>query len=331
MIGRRDFITLLGGAAAWPLAARAQQLNAVRRIGVLTGYEESDPDAPPHVEALREGLTALGWVEGRNIRTDFRWSATNSDLVARHAKELVASQPDVLLARTTPVALALKRETQSIPIVCVQVAEPIESGLVASLARPGGNITGFTNFEASMGGKWVELLNEIAPDVVRVAFIFNPRTAPYADGFVRAAEAAAVSQHLELIPSPVHDDGEIAGVLAALANRDGGGLVGMADTFVVAHRELILELAARHRLPAVYSNRLFVPSGGLMAYAVDTLDLFQRAASYIDRILKGASAGDLPVQQPSKFELAINLKTAKALGLTVSQTLLYIANEVIEL
>jgi putative tryptophan/tyrosine transport system substrate-binding protein len=229
------------------------------------------------------------------------------------------------------VALALKRQTQTIPIVCVQVAEPIESGLVSGLARPGGNITGLTNFEASMGGKWLELLNEIAPGVARVAFIFNPRTAPYADGFVRAAEAAAVSLHLELMPSPVQDDAGIAGVLTALASRTGGGLVGMADTFVVAHRESILELSARHRLPAVYSNRVFVPSGGLMAYAVDTLDLFRRATSYIDRILKGTRAGDLPVQQPTKFELLINLKTAKALGLTVPQRLLYGADEVIEL
>jgi putative tryptophan/tyrosine transport system substrate-binding protein len=328
---RREFITLLGGAAAWPVAARTQQPVGVRRIGVLMGYDENDPEAPSRVKALREGLAALGWVEGRNIHFDFRWAATDSDLIERHAKELVASQPDVLLARSTPVALALKRETQTIPIVCVQVTEPIASGLVAGLARPGGNITGFTNFEASMGGKWLELLNEIAPDVVRVAFIFNPRTAPYADGFVRAAEAAAVSLHLELMPSPVQDDTEIAGVLAALASRAGGGLVGMADSFVVLHRESILELAARHRLPAVYANSLFVPSGGLMAYAVDTVDLFRRATSYIDRILKGTRAGDLPIQQPSKFELFINLKTAKALGLTVSQTLLYRADEVIEL
>ena len=328
---RRDFITVLGGAAAWPLSVNAQQSSGVRRIGVLTGFDESDPDAPRHVAALREGLAALGWVEGRNIRIDFRWAASNSNLIEQVAKELVALQPDVLLARTTPVALALKRETQTIPIVCVQVAEPIESGLVAGLARPGGNVTGFTNFEASMGGKWVELLKEIAPGVMRVAFIFNPSTAPYAEGFVRAARAAAVSLQMELIPSPVQDDTLITGALAALASRAGGGLVGMADSFVVAHRELILQLAAQHRLPAVYANSLFVPSGGLMAYAVDTVDLFRRAASYIDRILKGVPAGDLPIQQPSKFELFINLKTAEALGLTVPQTLLYRADEVIEL
>jgi len=329
---RREVIALLGGTAvAWPLAAHAQQPVGVRRIGLLMGYDENDPEAPPHVKALREGLAALGWVEGRNIHFDFRWGATtNSDLIERQAKELVVSQPEVLLARTTPVTLALKRETQTIPIVCVQVAEPIESGLVTGLARPGGNITGFTNFEASMGGKWLELLNEIAPDVARVAFIFNPRTAPYADGFVRAAQAAAVLHHLELMPSPVQDDAEIAGVLTALASRGGGGLVGMADTFVVAHRVSILELAARHRLPAVYSNRVFVPSGGLMAYAVDTVDLFRRATSYIDSILKGTRAGDLPVQQPTKFELLINLRTAKALGLSVPNTLLVSADQVID-
>ncbi len=328
---RREFVTLLVGAAGWPVVASAQQPSGVRRIGVLTGYDQNDPDAPRHVAALREGLAALGWVEGRNIRIDFRWAATNSSLIEQIAKELVALQPDVLLARTTPVALALKRETQVIPIVCVQVAEPIESGLVAGLARPGGNVTGFTNFEASMGGKWVELLKEIAPGVMRVAFIFNPNTAPYAEGFVRAASAAAVSLQMELIPSPVRDDAGITGVLAALASRAGGGLVGMADTFVVAHRELILQLAAQHRLPAVYANSLFMPSGGLLAYAVDTVDLFRRAASYIDRIFKGIPAGDLPIQQPNKFELFINLKTAKALGLTVPQTLLYRADEVIEL
>jgi putative ABC transport system substrate-binding protein len=212
----------------------------------------------------------------------------------------------------------------------VQVAEPIESGLVTGLARPGGNITGFINFEASMGGKWLELLREIAPVVVRVAFMFNPTTAPYAEGFVRAATAAAVSLQIELMRSPVQDDAEIAGVLAGLANRTGGGLVGMADTFVVAHRDLILELTARQRLPAVYANSLFVPSGGLMAYAVDTVDLFRRATSYIDRILKGTRAGHLPIQQPGKFELIINLMIAKALGITVPLSLLGRADQVIE-
>jgi putative ABC transport system substrate-binding protein len=328
---RREFITLLGGgAAAWPLVARAQQPSGVRRIGVLLGYDETDPEVPSRVKVLREGLAALGWVEGRNIHLDFRWAATDSDLMQRRAQELVASQPDVLLARTTPVALALKRETQTIPIVCVQVAEPIASGLVSSMARPGGNVTGFTNFEASMGGKWLELLKEFAPDVVRVAFMFNPRTAPYADGFVRSAEAAATAHHVELLPSPVQDDAEIAGVLAALAGRPGGGIVGMSDSFIVVHREAILESAARHRLPAIYANSLFVPGGGLMAYAVDVIDIFRRSTSYIDRILKGTRAGDLPVQQPTKFELVLNLKTAKTLGLTIPPNLLATADEVVE-
>ena len=328
---RRDFVTLLGGAAAaWPLAARAQQAGGMRRIGVLMAQTDGDPAGPAEVDALRQGLRDLGWIEGRNLHIDYRWPGGDIERARAFAKEVVALKPDVLMARSTPATLALKAETGTIPIVFVSVAEPASSGLVESLARPGGNITGFTNFEASIGGKLLGLLKEVSPSLRRAAIIYNPNTAPFAQSYLRSAEAAATVLRVESVPSPVQNEADIESVLTALARAPGGGLVGIPDTFIQQRRELIIALVDRYRLPAIYAIRVWAPSGGLMAYAVDTHDLIRRAAGYVDRILKGTNPGDLPVQQPSKYELVINLKTAKALGLEVPANVLALADEVIE-
>jgi putative ABC transport system substrate-binding protein len=327
---RREFIALLGGAAAaWPLAVDAQA-ERVRSIAVLTGLPATDPLGQAEVAAFRHGLQELGWVPGRNIQIEYRWPDTDIDLIGAAATELVALKPEVILARATPSVAAVRRETSAIPVVFLQVADPLGVGFVQSLSRPGGNITGFTNFEASLGGKWLELLKEIAPGVKRVAALFNPDTAPYAGTFLRTIEAAAPAFGVEPITATVRNADEIEGAIAAVAREPGGGIVQIPDSFTLAHRESIIGLLARHRLPAIYSNHTFPASGGLIAYAVDSRDIFRRAASYVDRILKGTKPLDLPVQQPTKFELVINLKTAKALGLDVPSTLLARADEVIE-
>jgi putative ABC transport system substrate-binding protein len=337
---RREFITLLGGtllggaaatfSVSWPLAARAQQTGGMRRIGVLMAQSDRDPGGQAEVDALRQGLREHGWIEGRNVHIDFRSPVGDIERARTFAKEVVALKPDVLMARSTPATLALKAETGTIPIVFVSVAEPASSGLVESLARPGGNITGFTNFEASIGGKLLGLLKEVSPSLRRAAIIYNPNTAPYAQSYLRSAEAAANVLGVEFIPSPVQNDADIETVLTTVARTPGGGLVGIPDTFLQLRRELIIALVDRYRLPAIYANRVWAPSGGLMAYAVDTLDLIRRAAGYVDRILKGTNPRDLPVQQPSKYELVINLKTAKALGFEVPANVLALADEVIE-
>jgi putative ABC transport system substrate-binding protein len=328
---RREFITLLGGAAAmWPLAARAQQAGLMGHVGVLMSVVEDDPGGLAEVAALRKGLTELGWVEGRNLHIEFRWPGGDIERAQALAKELVRLKPDVLLARSTPTTAALKRESGSIPIVFVNVTEPEKQGFVQSLARPGGNITGFTNFESMIGGKWLQLLKEVEPRIARVAVIFNPQTAPFAELFLRSVQAAAPGLAVAVAAMPVQSEAEIEAAMTAFARLPAGGLVAIPDSFTGQHRDLIIALAARNRLPALYTNLVSTPSGGLIAYAVDTRDLMHRAAGYIDRILKGERPADLPVQQPGKFELSINLKTAKALGLTVPQTLLYRADEVIE-
>ena len=328
---RREFITLLGGAAAWPLAARAQQPERMRRIGVLMGYAESDREGQAFVAAFREELQKLGWTEGRNIRIDTRW-ATPDDAESRQrfAKELVALQPDLILSHSTPTTAALLQQTRTIPIVFAIVSDPVGSGFVASFPRPGGNVTGFTNMEPTMAGKWLELLKEIAPRVARVAFLFNPATAPYAEYYLNPFKAAAASFAVEAIAAPVHDTSELETVVAAQAREPNGGLIVMPDTFTTAHRAEITSLAARYRLPAVYPFRFFAELGGLLSYGNDLVDNFRRAATYADRILKGAKPSELPVQAPVKFELVINLKTAKALGLTVPPASLARADEVIE-
>jgi putative tryptophan/tyrosine transport system substrate-binding protein len=332
MSTRREFITLLGGAAAaWPLAARAQQSDQVRRVGMLIGYAENDPETKARVAAFREELERLGWTEGRNVRIDYRFAPASPDQARLFAKELVALRPNVLVGNSTPASVALLRETRTIPLVFVGVSDPVGSGLVASIARPGGNTTGFTNFEPSLTGKWLELLKEIAPGIVRVAVIFNPKTAPGGGSFFLGPfEAVARSFAVEPIAAPVSDGAQIEGALAAIWRDSGGGLIVMPDAFTTVHRKAIIALAAQHRFPAIYPYRYEVVDGGLMSYGVDTVDLLRRAGSYVDRILKGEKAGDLAVQAPVKFNLVMNLKTAKALGLTVPLTLQASADEVIE-
>jgi ABC-type uncharacterized transport system substrate-binding protein len=327
---RRDFITLLGGGAAWPLAARAQQPDRLRRIGVLMGSAEGDPQAKTNLAIFTRTLRQQGWEEGRNIRIEYRWAASDAEQMRAFAKELVALQPDLIVGHTTQVTAALQRETRTIPIVFVVVSDPVGSGFVASLPRPGGNITGFINIESSLGSKWVELLREIVPGISRIALMFNPDTAPYSNYYLRPFEAAARSFAVEPIAAPVRAAADIERVISELGTARSAGLVVMPDIFPAVHRGLIIALAGKQRLPTLYSFRFFVADGGLISYGIDNADLFRRAPIYVDRILKGAKPADLPVELPTKFELAINLKTAKALGLTVPATLLARADEVIE-
>jgi putative ABC transport system substrate-binding protein len=329
---RREFIAMLGGVAvAWPHAARAQQRDRMRHIGVLMGYAESDREGQTFVAAFREGLQKLGWAEDRNIRIDFRWvAASDVESMQRFAKELVALQPDLILSNNTPTTAALLQQTRIIPIVFASTVDPVGSGFVASLPRPGGNVTGFINMEDSMAGKWLELLKEIAPRVNRVAFLFNPATAPFAEYFLNPFKAAARSFALEAIAAPVRDSSELESVVAAQAREPNGGLIVMPQAFTTVHHAEITSLAARYRLPAVYPFRFFTELGGLLSYGNDFADNYRRAASYVDRVLKGAKPSELPVQAPVKFELVINLKTAKALGLDVPLHLQQRADEVIE-
>jgi putative tryptophan/tyrosine transport system substrate-binding protein len=326
---RREFMTVLGGAAiGWPLAARAQG-ERMRRIGVLMGIAESDPARQSFVTAFTEALQELGWSSGRNIRIEYRWGAGDAERIRDFARELVEMQLDLIVGHTTPVVAALKAQTRTIPIVFTQVSDPVGSGFIDGFAKPGGNITGFTNLESSMSSKLVELLKEVAPTITRVAVMFNPDTAPDRGSyFLRPVEAAAPSLHVEVIPAPVHNDAEIESAITTLV--PGTGLIVMPDIFILAHRERILALADRHRMPAAYAYRLFAASGGLLSYGTDLADLFRRAARYVDRILTGTKPAELPVQQPTKFELVINLKTAKTLGLNVPLSLQAGADEVIE-
>ena len=325
---RREFITRLGVAATiWPLAARAQQPAQIRRIGVLMGYPEAQSEFASFVQELQK----LGWVEGRNLRTDIRWGIpADPESMHRFAKELVALQPDLILSQSTPTTAALFQETRTIPIVFAIVADPVGSGFVASLARPGGNATGFVVTEGSLGGKWLELLKEIAPRITRVAALFNPAMAPFLEFWLKPVKAAAPSLGVEVIEAPVHDTSELESVMAAQAREANSGLFVILDAFTITYRSEVTSLAARYRLPAVYGQRFFAELGGLLSYGEDWTDNFRRAATYADRILKGEKPSDLPVQAPIKFQLVINLKTAKALGLTVPQTLLVAADELIE-
>ena len=328
---RRDFIRGLGGAAAtWPLAVRAQQDERVRRIGVLVASPADDAESQARVAAFKEGLAQLGWTEGRNVRIDTRWATTNADDLRKHAAELAASTPDVLVgASGTTTVAALLQATRTVPIVFAIVVDPVGAGFVASLARPGGNATGFTMFEYGMSGKWLELLKQIAPGVTRAAVLRDPAIASGIGQF-GAIQAVAPSLRVELSPVDVRDAPEIERAVTAFAGIENGGLVVTASPSGTVHRELIIALAARHKLPAVYWQRFYRASGGLMSYGPDLLDQYRRAAGYVDRILKGEKPADLPVQAPTKYELVINLKTAKALGLTVPATLLARADEVIE-
>jgi putative tryptophan/tyrosine transport system substrate-binding protein len=321
-------LALSGAAAAWPLAARAQQSERTRLIGVLTFSEESDPDGQSRLAVFRGALAKLRWTEGRNLRIELRWGAADLALFARYAAELVALGPEVLLADSTPCLEALRRQTRTIPIVFVTVADPIGQGFVASLAHPGGNITGFSAFDPPMAGKWLEMLTQITVPVRRVAVLFNPATTPYL--MLHAIEEAAPSVAVAVRAAPVNSDSEAEVMMAGLAHEERGGVLVLSSVFTVTHRKAIIAFAAQHRLPAVYSFPFFAADGGLMSYGVDLADLYRRAADYVDRILKGTKPADLPVQQPIKFNLVINLKTAKALGITIAPSLLISADEVIE-
>jgi putative ABC transport system substrate-binding protein len=330
-IKRREFITFVGGAAAWPLAARAQQPTQVRRIGVLMGYAESDLEAQALVQSFQQALLELGWRKGDNLQIEYRWGGGDIAQIRAFAKELVALHPDLILANTTPVTGALQRETKTIPIVFVIVSDPVGDGFVTSLARPGSNVTGFINYEASMAGKWLEILKEIAPSATRAALMYNPDVAPGGGSYFRAPfEAGALALGMTPIVSPVRSIAEIEAAVAALRGAPQAAVVTGFDGFLTVNRKIMISLAARNDVPAIYARRAFASDGGLVSYGPDYLDLFGRAALYVDRILKGTKPQDLPVQLPTKFELVINLKTANALGLTVPPSLLITADEVIE-
>jgi putative tryptophan/tyrosine transport system substrate-binding protein len=328
-VRRREFITLLGGAAAWPLVARAQQTDRVRRIGVLMNLAADDPESQRRMTAFVQGLQQLGWTDGRNVRIETRWGAADVDRFRSYAAELVALAPDVILASGHPSVVALQQATRTVPIVFLQVVDPVGAGFVASLARPGGNATGFTVFEYSISGKWLELLKEVAPSVTRAAIIRDAAITAGTGQFA-AIQAVAPSLGIEVSPIGVRDAGEIERAIGAFAHSSNGGLIVTGSALAAVHRDLIVTLAARHKLPAVYSFRYFATVGGLISYGPDSMDPYRRAAGYVDRILKGERPADLPVQAPTKFELVINLKTAKALGLEVPATLLARADEVIE-
>ncbi|MBV8139471.1 MAG: ABC transporter substrate-binding protein [Deltaproteobacteria bacterium] len=328
---RREFISLLGGAATWPLAARAQLTDQTRRVGVLMINPESDPEGQSWVRVFREEIQNLGWTEGRNIRMDIRWAPPGDvEAMPRLAKELVSQQPDLILSQGTPSTVALLKETRTIPIIFAITADPIGSGFVASFQRPGGNATGFIVTEPTISGKWVELLKETAPRVARVAILFNPTTATYSEYWLKSFKAAAASFALEAIEAPVRNRGDLDSAVAAQAIEPTGGMLVMPDPFTQVHRAEITSLAVRYRIPAIASNRSFAEVGGLLTYGADLADNFRRAAIYADRVLKGANPSELPVQAPVKFELVINMKTAKALDLTIPDKLLALADEVIE-
>jgi putative ABC transport system substrate-binding protein len=327
---RREFIALLGGAAAaWPLAARAQQRERMRRVGLLMNLSSDDAEGQARLAAFLQGLQEAGWAVGRNVRIDLRWGGGDADSFRKQAAELVALAPDVVLASGIPAATPLLQATRTVPIVFAQVVDPVGAGLVASLARPGRNATGFTSPEYGFSGKWVELLKEIAPGATRVAVLRDAATTS-GIGMLGAIQSVASSFRMELTPVGVNDADEIERAVTAFARASNGGLIVTGNTLTMVHRELIITLAARHRLPAVYGLRLFVSDGGLISYGPDTIDPYRRAAGYVDRILKGEKPADLPVQAPTKYELVINLKTAKTLGIDVPPTLLARADEVIE-
>jgi putative ABC transport system substrate-binding protein len=326
---RREFVTLLGGAAAvWPLAVRAQQ-STMRRIGVLMGTSEDDPETNERLDSFRQGLARRGWAVGRSAHIEYRFTAARSEQVSALAKELIAQQPDVILAHSTGVTAVLQHESSTIPIVFVNVSDPIGSGFIKDLARPGGNLTGVVHLEASIVGKWLAMLKEIAPRLTRAALLANRKTTPY-DYFLRSAQTVTPLLAIELVPNHVETAADIERAIESTARIPDSGLVLPPDVTTLTHRTLVLALAARYRLPAVYPLQVFVSAGGLMSYGTDQNDMFRLAAFYVDRILRGDKPADLPVQAPTKFETAVNLRTARALGLTVPPGLLVAADEVIE-
>ena len=331
---RRTIITIASGvtlgAAILQVLAQAQEPEKMRHVGVLMGYAESDSEAQARLSVFKKTLAGLGWNEGRNLRFETRWSAGDVNRASALARELVALQPDVILCSTTPATAALQRETSTIPIVFTVVSDPVGSGFVKTLSHPGGNITGFVNLESSLAEKWLQVLKEIAPRVNRVAVMYNPDTATSAEYYLRPLNVAASKLRVVVVPSIVRSDADIEAAITALARQPNTGLIVLVDSFMVVHRKGVIELTARHRVPAVYFATYFVTEGGLISYGVDVVDLFRRAAPYVDQLLRGASAASLPVQQPSKFELAINRMTTNALGLSIPQSLRILADEVIE-
>jgi ABC-type uncharacterized transport system substrate-binding protein len=328
-MNRREFISLIGGAAVtWPLAARAQQGERVRRIGMLVGFAESDPESPARLAAFRHGLERRGWKEGHSVRIEYRWGAGDPTRMRALAKELMGTSPDVLVTESTPATAALQSETRITPIVFLQAGNPVGSGFVTSFARPGGNLTGFTNYVPTMGGKWLELLKEVVPRLVRAAALFNPKT--HTGQYWAVLEAAAQTVNVQFAKAAVADAAEIERAVEVMSGEPSGGLLVMPDSFTASHQETIVALAARHRVPAIYAFRVFPASGGLMSYGMDMISVYGDAAAYVDRILRGEKPAELPVQAPTKFELIINLRTAKALGLEISPTVLARADEVIE-
>ncbi len=331
MISRRDLVGLATSAAmGWPLATQAQPRSGMRRLGVLMALRANDPEGQAYAAALVEGLGALDWHDGGNLHIDWRWVGGDPALFERYATELVALGPEVLVAFGSPSVEALRRQTSAIPVVFTVVSDPVGQGFVESLAHPGGTITGFSAYDPPMASKWLQMLTQIAPPVARIAVLYNPRTAPYADQMLRAIEDAAPSLAVTVRRAPYRDEPEIEAIMAGLAREERGGLLVLQDTSAIAHRDAIVALAARHRLPAVYPSRFIAAIGGLMSYGTVYVDFFRRAAGYVDRILKGAKPAELPVQAPTKFELVVNLKTAQALGVTFPPSLLAGADEVIE-
>jgi putative ABC transport system substrate-binding protein len=328
---RRDFLSLIGGAAAtWPLAVRAQQPARLRQVAILRAEVAGDPEGLRNSGALIQGLQALGWTQGRNVRIEQRWAGGSVDAMKALAKELVALEPDVIVVVSTPVSAAVMQETHTIPIIFVQNFDPVGSGLVKSLVAPGGNITGFTSYEAAMATKWLELLKGVAPQVARVAIVYNPQTAPYAGVFLRSIEAASPIFAIQPIAMPIQDSGTIEKSIEAFAREINPGLMVLPDATTTVHEKLIVKLASQHRLPAIYPWRHYVTAGGLMCYAVDLPVLWRRAASYVDQVLKGEKPANLPIQQPTKFELVINLTAAKAVGLTIPASILSLADDLID-
>jgi putative ABC transport system substrate-binding protein len=324
---RREFMILLGGAAAFPLAARAQPPDRVRRVGVLMGISD-DPEGQARVAVFRQSLQALGWTEGRNVQFIYRWSGGDVVHARQFAQELLDLRSDVILANSTPIAVAVRDTTRTTPTVFVQVSDPVTAGVVQSLARPGGNLTGFTNFEPSIAKKWLELVKRVAPNITRVAYLFNPNTAPLF--YARAVETAAALLSVKPFAAEVHNADEMERVIEQFARESDGALLVLPDLFTATNRQSIVAITALHRLPAIYPFRYFVAGGGLMSYGIELLETYRQAAAYVDRILKGERPNDLPVQQPTKFEFVINLKTAKALGLQLPASVLARADEVIE-
>jgi putative tryptophan/tyrosine transport system substrate-binding protein len=330
-VRRRDFITLLGGAAAtWPLAASAQQQARLPQVAILRSEVAGDPEALRNSGALVQGLQALGWTQGHNVRIEQRWAGGSVDAMKALARELVALEPNVIVVISTPVSAAVMQETHTIPIIFVQNFDPVGSGLVKSLAAPGGNITGFTSYEAAIASKWLELLKGVAPQVARVAIIYNPQTAPYAGSLLHSIETAGPVLAIQPVAMPIRDAGTIEKAIETFARQINSSLLVLPDITTTVHRKLIVELAVQHRLPAIYPWRHFVTAGGLMCYAADLPNLWRRAASYVDRVLKGEKPADLPVQQPTKFEFVINLTAAKAVGLTIPASILSLADDLIE-